>query len=125
MIFNVYYYEDKIGELVLEKTGLYWKITCRIDIQMPGFHRLAVRTEKGTIDLGTCVYYAGQLGMDKQISISEMGMNPERFWIKKEEKRINKKRIYISDAEPFDHLKEILTAKYRKEDGQPALIWDS
>lgn len=105
MVFPLSYGEKSVGSVFVTKRGLYYDIKCRFNQRTGGMFRLIAVSDNKEIDLGICIPYDQQLGVDMCIPIKTVGKQLCKFYITSCDETL--KGICISSDKPFDHIAQL------------------
>lgn len=111
-----------IGQVRVEKQGLYFRFSCRCSLSGTEMHRLAVTCGGKEEDLGVCVPMDGRFGVEKKVPCKRFGAGePEFRLVSKQEKR---ESIFVPvyPEEPFAYMSKLKGAFLAHQAGQLGII---
>ena len=108
------------GDAEVIKSGLYYKIMCRIVRPKKGMYRLNVRCCEKTVDLGLCVPMQDHFGVDTSVPIRKIGEGELIFELIGEHH--SQKFIAISKETPVKHLAEYSKMRFVILEGEKGVI---
>lgn len=116
-VYDVYFMEQKAGQVTLKKEGLYWRINCRLQNIEKGYYRLNADNGSCIFDLGLCVPVSGGFGMNTRVSIKRIGEDNLRFFLKSGKSDKQDLFVPICAEEPFAYLQRLENAYLDRKDG--------
>lgn len=116
MEYPIYYAGNRVGNAVLEKQGMFYKIRCHCDIQVDKLTKIQMNIEGDALDLGICLKCQNGIGLSTRINTKILeGKNPS-FSVHTDDESegiLNP----ISENAPFAYLEYISQGKFiRKEE---------
>jgi hypothetical protein len=120
--FPIYYTGNRVGNAVLEKQGMFYKIRCHCNVQMDKPAKIRMTAEGITLDLGICLKCQNGIGLSTRINTKILeGKSPSFSLHTDEEVEIT---LYsISENAPFAYLEYISQGKFiRKEENAYILL---
>lgn len=113
--YDVTFEGQNVGNVTLEKEGLYYRIRCRCRVQDNEIHRLYVKGEK----IGVLIPENGDLVLDTKVAAKRL---KEGCGFSLDE--TNKTFIPIHPGEAFGHLGKLRLAKLAFREGEPGIFLD-
>ena len=104
----LYHNERRIGTVMVEKLGLFYKITCRFRCRDIDRVRLYAISANRYIDIGLCSCDGNEWGTEKSIAVKHVGDSIERFCLVDE--CINS-GIKVEEGKPFSMLEKLTHAQ--------------
>ena len=105
----IYLGNQKIGEAIVVKQGLFYSIHCLCDITGSVPLRITVKGDR-EVDLGLCVPMGDRFGLNTSIAISKVGGSQLYFEGRPKHKVKTKEVITVSPDEPFQYLSKLKEA---------------
>ena len=107
--YSILFGGETIGEAIVKKQGLFYRIhcLCRISGSVP--FRIAVRGDR-EVDLGLCVPMDHDFGLNTSIPISKVGNGKLEFWARPKHTVKKLDCVTVSPDEPFSYLAKLKDA---------------
>ena len=102
--------EENIGNVQVERQGLYYRISCRCKLTGCVRYNLLVVSGENTVDLGLCVPKDGVFGVDTSIPIKRVGEGTLTFYVRPRHSAIQGKFLRVSPDEPFAYIRRLQQA---------------
>ena len=118
-IYNVKLKEKEIGIVRVIRKGLYYQITCSVDIPKGCYYHLYALSEKNELDLGLCIP-GDQYGFTTNQPIKRFISDKYSFVL--DEKK-NDNRVVVLDEKPFPYLQRLQSGLFRVLEGRPSVIF--
>ena len=99
-----------VGQVTVEKQGLYYHFSCRCALSGEVMQRLFLRCGGREIDLGLCVPMGSSFGTEKRLPAKQCGDGTPSFALRPKETEIKGNFIPISPEEPFRYLHRLQNA---------------
>ena len=119
-IYEVSYQGQVRGDVRMDRTGLYWRISCRCDLVKGEILRLFGNFEKGSIDLGLLYPVDGKFGLDTKVSCAKAGNMVSSFTLM--DKQRTQIHIPLCESDPVPCLPMLEQCRFLRIDGKPHLI---
>ena len=111
--YDVYYRDDKIGTLKMEKENLYYRIQCSCNIPGNDIYRLVAIGGKDAKDLGICVPDNQKLVLTKYVPVKEFFPENVRFLLRKHSKEEPEQIIPVHQNQSFLQIRLLHKAKWK------------
>ena len=102
--------EKPVGQVRVERQGLYYQFTCRCGLSGEVMQRLWMRCGEKETDLGLCVPMEGGFGTEKRIPVRQCGAGTPSFYLRPKQTQIKGNFIPLSPEEPFRYLHRLENA---------------
>ena len=112
-----------VGQITVERQGLYYRISCRCRLPGKGMHRLIASCDGKREDLGTLVPMEGAFGLEKRIPVKRLGEGKPEFLLTSKENVRKEKFVPVYPEEPFSYMSRLKDAYLARRDGQLGLIF--
>ena len=109
--------EEKIGNVLVQQQGLYYRIRCRCDLTGAVRYKLIASCGSNTADLGLCVPKDNRFGVDTAIPVKRLGQGELSFSLVPKHSRVEGNFIAVSADEPFGYVRQLQQAHLAKRDG--------
>ncbi len=111
------WFENKqIGDITVQKRGLYYHFDCICNMPIDFGHRIRVRCGTTVTDLGICVPENGCFTLRKQLPMKHIGDGVMQFFLENHQKS-DSAMIPIFANKPFAGMEHIDNAKLVIKDG--------
>ena len=118
--YSVYHGNKIVGQVAVEKCGLYYKISCRCDLPGDDIFRLTVDSNDKSVTVGVLVPEDGCFALEMSVPIKKLGSGELRFLVLGS--RQSEIFLPITEAEEFSHLKKLRSACFTFREGKPGLL---
>ena len=118
--YSVYLGKEVVGQAAVEKSGLYYKISCRCDLPRGEIFRLTVDSGEKSCNLGVLVPKNGFFSIEVSVPIKKLGSGELRFSVLGS--RQSEIFLPITEAEEFSHLEKLRSACFTFREGKPGLL---
>lgn len=121
---KIYLGGQAIGEVRVERRGLYYRFECRCDLSGEVVCRIQAVCGENAVNLGIPVPENGVFALRTQIPVKHLGEGKLTF--RAIPKGVEKKGIFIPLApeEPFRYLRRLEDAFLQVRDGQVGIVMD-
>lgn len=116
--------EEKIGIVLVQQQGLYYRIRCRCDLTGTVRYKLIAGCGNNSVDLGLCVPKDNQFGVDTAIPIKRLGQGEMRFRLAPKHSRAEGNFLAVSADEPFGYIRQLQKAHLFHRDGNVGIALD-
>ena len=120
--YELYLNEHIVGSVYMEKSGLYWQITCKCNLPGTGIYRVRVLSNTTQTDLGICVPLDSCFGIKTRIPAKYLGEGELSFLVVSQEQEKNNQFIPIDSQRPFDHISRLRNAYLAYRDGIQGIV---
>lgn len=121
-IYDLIHQGKCIGNVKVEKSGLYYNVSCVCRPETTGIHRIIAAGNSAEVDLGICVPMASEFGLETKVPIKKLGNGPLIFRIIHNDCRMREIFVAIHENEPFEFLSHLDCAKLIYRDGQAGVL---
>ena len=121
-IMNVSLDQRVVGTVEMQKKGLYYQLCCRCKLPAGKIYRLKAVCEHNTVDLGICVPFEDDFGVDKSVPVKCFDTKIVSFYLFANSGETNDIFIPLETEKPFSNLQNIMDAKFERRDGVPGLL---
>lgn len=111
-----------VGEVRVERRGLYYHFSCRCTLSGEVMHRLWLRCGGKETDLGLCVPMDGSFGTEKRISVKQCGEGKPEFILRAKQTEIRGNFIPLSPEEPFRYIHRLQNAYLERRGEQLGIV---
>lgn len=112
--------EERVGEVLLRKQGLFFLLFCRCHLR--GDFWLFLKTENGTQNLGICVPWAEGVELTTRIKASQILELSPGFFLKPKQKK--GRFCPVSEELPFPMLRQLTQGRFQMRDGLPGVEFE-
>ena len=113
---------EKIGAVLVQRQGLYYRICCRCQLTGAVRYKLMVSCGERTEDLGLCVPHEDRFGVDTRIPIKRLGEGPLSFLLMPRHSKLEGRFIPVSPDEPFGYIRRLENAHLARRDGAIGVV---
>lgn len=113
---------EKIGKVMLDKEGLYYRLRCSCRLSGQVLCRLVAVSEAGELDLGTLVPDRGTFGMDTRVPVKKIGTGKLSFRAEPKHAEVTGVFVPIRPEEPFGYLTKLTNAYLQCRSGQAGIV---
>ena len=118
-MYNVMWNGIAVGNVVVIKEGLYYRICCKCNLPDRGRFRILATAAGNILDLGICVPNGDAYCCVTRVPCKRFCGNAPVFTLINGDKS---EGIPIADGQPFAHLDKLNTARLRHTNGQLQII---
>ena len=104
-----------VGEVCLERKGLFWHITCKCNLMETDARIVAVSDGHRT-DLG--IYPAAE-SVERWISVKSLQLSDTLFFTLEKH---TEQFVPLTETAPFEALAQLSAAKFEIRDGRPGML---
>ena len=112
-----------IGTARVEKSGLYYRISCRCQFESGSMYNLFASCGKKRRKLGICIPKDGQLCLDTSVPVKELGEGCMQFYLEHRNQRHTLKLHQVVPGEPFPYLEDLENAYVKEENGVLIIVF--
>ena len=113
---------SSIGQVAVERQGLYYRFVCRCNLTEKGMHRLVVSCDGKQEDLGTLIPIDGAFGLEKRIPVKRLGEGTPEFLLMSKAQVKKEKFVPVYPEEPFSYMSRLKDAYLAQREGQLGLV---
>ena len=106
-----------VGTAQVEKSGLYYRMSCRCQLESGSMYNLFVSSGKKYRKLGVCIPKDGCLCLETKVPIKELGSDELQFYLQSRNQENIEKFIPVVQGEKFPLLEELENAFITERDG--------
>ena len=110
-MFPVYYGEKECGSAVLEKQGLYYRISCKCKIPVCTPCRIELSADGKKIDLGTCIKDGNTYILNTKIPVKHLLGKDLSFTMDSGALKDHTSYYPVSEDAPIPHLNRLEKAR--------------
>ena len=116
---------SSVGQVVVERQGLYYRFFCRCELVDKEIYRLMVSCNGNREKLGTLVPMDGFWGLEKRIPAKRLREGKPEFFLMSKDCISKGKFVPVYPEEPFSYLSRLKDAYLERREGQLGLvIWE-
>ena len=119
--FEVCLQRNQVGTVTVEKSGLYYLLSCRCNIPCDRFYRLIAYSGERRLSLGFCVPECGKSVLRCRLPIKQIDFDHLRFAL--EEGNVSQLFVPICADKPFPHLDRLPEGKLAEQDGVMGVLF--
>ncbi len=112
-----------VGEVTVDKEGLYYVFCCRIALDHGEICRLILETEKDRIDLGILMPCNGSFFLKKKLPIKRICGTSFNFFVTNSNATEQQCRVEIRADQPFAHIDKLPAARLRFNGSKTEIIF--
>ena len=112
-----------IGQVKVERQGLYYRFICRCRPKDTGMHRLVASCNGKQEDLGTLVPMDGAFGLEKRIPAKRLGEGTPEFLLMSKNGIRKERFVPVYPEEPFSYMSRLKGAYLERKEGQLGLAF--
>lgn len=120
-IYDISYKGETVGEAVLTKEGLMYKIHCFCRLPQEDAYQV-ILTAASAINLGILAKEEGGLGLTKRLAIKQLANETPKFEAILRSKKTEQEFHKIEAGKPFDHLDQLKNAALEERDGSLGIL---
>jgi hypothetical protein len=109
--------EEKIGAVVVQQQGLYYRISCRCNLTGSVRYKLLASCGNLSADLGLCIPKDNQFGVDTAIPVKRLGHGELSFRLVPKHSRVEGDFVTVSADEPFGYIQQLQKAHLVHREG--------
>lgn len=114
---DVIWSDKKVGEISVEKIGLYHLIKCRCQLPYGPIYRLSAIADNKAVDLGILVPQNGLFQLMKRLPVKSLGEDRHSFYITDGSAKREGDFVPIDPNKPFANLAEISNSRFTVRNG--------
>ena len=111
-----------VGEAIVEKQGLYYRISCRCRVNGATMQRVMVASGEKKVDLGICVPMGDDFGLDKRVPCKQFGEGKPEFFLTPRPQHSGGKFVAVYPEEPFAYMSRLKGAYLEIRNGQQGIV---
>ena len=112
-----------IGQVQVERQGLYYRFSCRCRPKETGMHRVLASCNGKQEDLGTLVPMDGAFGLEKRIPAKRLGEGVPEFLLISKNSARKERFVPVYPEEPFSYMARLKDAYLKRKEGQLGLVF--
>ena len=112
-----------VGQVTVERQGLYYRFSCRCDLKEKGMYRLVASCNEKQEDLGTLIPKDGAFGLEKRVPVKRLGEGKAEFLLMGKDCARREKFIPVYPEEPFSYMSRLKDAYLARREGQLGLMF--
>ena len=120
--YSVFSGEEVIGKVLVQRQGLYYRISCRCQLTGTVRYKLMASCGENTADLGLCVPHGRQFGVDTRIPIKRLGEGSMSFRLLPKHSKMDGRFVPVSPDEPFGYIRQLQKAHLATRDGTVGVV---
>ncbi len=117
MDYDVYYENEIVGKVSLQRWGLYYRIICKTRRISNEICRLYLYIEDKPVNLGVCYPQNGGLYLERKIAAKELSLADPHFVLMHEIRSQEGQFVPISPDRPFPMLWKVKSGVFQFRDG--------
>lgn len=110
------------GKALVERQGLYYRISVRCDLDGEIMHKVVLRCGNGEENLGVPVPMGEQFGIDTRIPVKRAGEGTMEFLVLPRHGQLAGKFVPLSPEEPFRYIAKLKDAYLISRQGQQGIV---
>lgn len=107
----------EVGTVQVEKSGLYYRVSCSCQLDSKSMYNLFVSAGKKHRKLGICIPKDGRLCLETNVAIKELGEENMQFHLERRDQRGTVNFQPVVRGEPFSYLEELENAYLAEMNG--------
>lgn len=116
-------FEDKVvGEVTVEKEGLYYTFQCCVSLKQGGMYRLILETEKGETDLGILMPCEAGYAVRRKLSVKQVCGSSFHFRITERNSVLAESCIPVSEDQPFPFVDKLQNARLQHFENEIKIV---
>ena len=108
---------DSVGQVTVERQGLYYRFSCRCTMTDTKMRRLTVTCNGKQEDLGTLVPMGNGFGLEKRIPVKRLGEGKPEFQMVSKGDGRKETFVPVYPEEPFSYIDQLQTAFLETREG--------
>lgn len=121
-MYHIYMNGESVGKAIVEKEGLFYKITCACIVPDKDFYRIRVDDGKTSRDLGICVPNGDEFVLTSRVPVKFLTGETLSFTLVP---RTAETAVPVATGETFDYLDKLESARLQNTNGQTEIVIDS
>lgn len=119
---EVIWCDKPVGEISVERSGLYHLVKCRCQLPYGPIYRLSAVADGKDLDLGILVPQNGMFQLVKRLPAKLLGEGKFTFQITEGIAKKETNFVSIDPMKPFANFADISEARFAMHDGTPGVI---
>lgn len=119
---DVIWCDKPVGEISVERSGLYHLVKCRCQLPYGPIYRLCAVSDGRDVDLGILVPQNGNFQLIKRLPIKLLGEGPFSFRVTDNSTKREEDFIPIDPIKPFECLSRISSGRFVKNNNISGII---
>ena len=119
--YPVSYAQENVGQVLITRNGLYYRIMCNANLPSGRFVKLYAVCQQQRIDIGFCLAEQNHYTLYTNKPIKYFSSNQYSFIL---EDRKNRRTIPIHEHTPFPHIDILKFCRFLKEDGKIVAFYE-
>lgn len=111
-----------VGQVTVERQGLYYHFVCRCGLMDKEIYRLMVSCNGNWENLGTLIPLDGFLKLEKRIPVKRLGAGTPEFFLTTKDRVPKGKFVPVYPEEPFSYMSRLKNAYLERREGQLGLV---
>ena len=121
-MYDVYLGDKSVGNALVERQGLYYRIRVRCDMNGEGMFQVFLHCGNHRENLGVLVPVDDRFGLETRIPAKRIGEGDPVFRVMPRHGRISGKYIPISPEEPFRYLSRLKDSYLERRNGSIGIV---
>lgn len=122
-IYDVYFENVCVGQVQIQKEGLYYRLYCLANAPGESMYRLIAHGGRFSYDFGLCIPKENKIGILTRVPIKVFTENAVRFELKDYKEKQNSVFIPLNAEKSFSHLDRLENAYLEHRDGIPGICF--
>lgn len=122
MIYPVFLGNESIGEAKVTRQGLYYHIACRCTLSGEVVHRLVLKKDDKTENLGIPIPEGRFFTLTKKLPVSRVGEGTFRICAVPRQPQLDELFVPLNPDEPFAYVHRLNRAYLTRHEGQLGLV---
>lgn len=120
--YDVFLDSEKIGTMVVEKRGLFYRFACTCRLSEPDVYTVSVQCADKSENLGVLIPCGEDLfGLQTQMPVKKLGEGKLSFSMQPKYKQQETTFYPVFEDEPFAHIDLLRSAYLTYQNGQPGI----
>lgn len=119
-MYDLYYNKNRVGMVNISRKGMYYMLMCRFCVQEGHRFRLYCSDGSNCTELGLCVRYGHEFGIERCLPVKVIGTDNLRFYLMLDERQ--DVFLRVDSDNPFPALDKLLTGRFSVQEGAKG-IW--
>ena len=115
--------QEVVGKVFVQRQGLYYRISSRCNLTGAIRYKLMASCGTNTVDLGLCVPYGEQFGIDTRIPVKRLGEGVMSFQLLPKHHKLEGNILPVSPEEPFPYIQKLQQAHLAQQDGLVGVVF--
>ncbi len=120
-IYQVSLKDGNVGQVWVNREGLYYRFSCRIPFEIGMKYRLYAIQNGNRIDMGLFVPEGNEFILSAKVPIKRFSAGEVTFYLTDRE---DTECILVKSDEPFPYLNRLNEGFFASRDGIPVVMWD-